>query len=171
MVCSDILAESRGESIATHEQIKETGDNAIFVKTDVTKESQVSDLVETAVREYGRHDIMCNNAGIAVESQKHSSIWDCEEESFNTSFDVNAKGVFLGCKHASKVMKEQEPGPNGDRGWIVNTGSIMSLQALAGTSKYRISSKSMLIASSQLYYVEARRSRNHSRRCAGLCAS
>jgi NAD(P)-dependent dehydrogenase (short-subunit alcohol dehydrogenase family) len=136
VVCSDISAESRGEPVATHDQIKQNGGHAIFVKADVTQEAEVSELVQTAVREYGRLDIMCNNAGIAIESKKHSSIWECEEESFNLSFDVNAKGVFLGCKHASKVMKEQEPGSNGDRGWIVNTGSIMSLQALPGTSKY-----------------------------------
>lgn len=49
---------------------------------------------------------------------------------------INARGVFLGCKHASAQMIRQEPHVNGDRGWIVNTASIFGLVGQAATSAY-----------------------------------
>lgn len=48
---------------------------------------------------------------------------------------VNARGVFLGMKYAITQMMKQEPRPSGERGWIVNMGSIASQVGLAGESE------------------------------------
>ena len=71
-----------------------------------------------------------NNAGIAVEtgtSHGPRPVWDYEVDAFEKTIQVNVQGVFLGVKYASKVMKDQSPGPNGDRGWIINLASVFGL--------------------------------------------
>ena len=75
---------------------------------------------------------MVNNAGIANGPSKSSKIWDCNESDWDKVMSVNAKGVMLGCKYAARQMKEQEPGPRGDRGWIVNIASILGLVGISG---------------------------------------
>jgi NAD(P)-dependent dehydrogenase (short-subunit alcohol dehydrogenase family) len=138
-VCSDLRPESvsvrTGEAQApTHEAIATSGGIAIFVKCDVRSASEIETLVDRAVKEYGRLDIMVNNAGIGLPDAK--PVWEVEEAAWDLTQDINSKAVFLGCKYASKQMISQEPGPSGDRGWIVNLASIMGLVALAGALPY-----------------------------------
>jgi len=74
VICADLQPLSRFEASgdedetrgATHDRITEAGGEAIFVKVDVTVAEQVEELVKTAVRTYGRLDIMLNNAGIGA---------------------------------------------------------------------------------------------------------
>ena len=66
LVCSDLSPDARKDLLPTHEEITKTGSKAIFVKADVTNEADIEALVKKAVSEFGRVDIMCNNAGIAV---------------------------------------------------------------------------------------------------------
>jgi NAD(P)-dependent dehydrogenase (short-subunit alcohol dehydrogenase family) len=91
-------------------------------------------LVEVAVKEYGRLDIMINNAGIAP--QQHGPVWEQDEGEWDKVMDVNGKGVFLCCKFAAAQMIKQEPGPSGDRGWIVNMCSILGLGGQAGVCRF-----------------------------------
>jgi len=137
VICSDIIPASReGDQLPTHEAITKAGGKSGFVKADVSLESEVANLVQEAVTQHGRLDIMCNNAGIAIESRSAAPVWDYDVADWDLTQNINAKGVFLGCKHASKVMKDQEPGPTGDRGWIVNTASILGLISLPRTLGY-----------------------------------
>jgi NAD(P)-dependent dehydrogenase (short-subunit alcohol dehydrogenase family) len=68
---------------------------------------------------------MVNNAGVGLEANDPHPIWDFPEEMWDTTLRINLKGTFLGCKYASRQMMKQEPGPSGDRGWIVNMGSTL----------------------------------------------
>lgn len=70
-----------------------------------------------------------NNAGISVEARDPQPIHTTTEEVWDLTMQVNAKSVFLGCKYAIAQMLKQDPHPSGDRGWIVNTSSIMGLIA------------------------------------------
>jgi len=140
VVCADIASNARVDTdLPTHEEIKKNGGTSIFQRADVTKEAEVAALVDAAFMEYGRLDIMINNAGIASESAAPKPVWDFDEKAFDLTMAVNAKGVFLGCKHASRVMKDQTPGETGDRGWIVNTASILGLVSLPNTMAYSTS--------------------------------
>lgn len=58
---------------------------------------------------------------------------------------VNVKGVFLGIKYAAGQMMKQEPGPTGDRGWIINISSIYGLRAMENSCK--------LVALSCVYFL------------------
>lgn len=76
---------------------------------------------------------ICSNA-VQAEANNAKPVWGYDETAFDLSMSVNAKGVFLGCKHASRIMKDQAPGPEGVRGKIVNTASILGLNAFPQSS-------------------------------------
>ena len=141
LVCSDLREEARTEyrtdssTLTTVQEAEKLGAKAIYVKCDTTSSADVEALIQKAVQEFGRVDIMVNNAGIAVESGEHGGrpVWEYEEAAFTKTLDVNVKGVFLGVKFASRQMKEQEPGPSGDRGWIINLASVFGLGGAPGS--------------------------------------
>ncbi|KAJ9636753.1 hypothetical protein H2199_007747 [Coniosporium tulheliwenetii] len=134
LVCADLRPDARAESpgdtdTPTHEAITSDGGKAIFVKCDVGEAKEVEDLVKRAVEEFGRVDVMVNNAGIAIEAWAPQPIWEFSEETWDKTLSINAKGVFLGCKYAAAQMIKQEPREEwgGDRGWIVNLASVLGL--------------------------------------------
>ncbi|CAJ1979117.1 unnamed protein product [Sphenostylis stenocarpa] len=91
-------------------------ESASYVHCDVTNENDVENGVNTAVSKYGKLDIMVNNAGI-IDDMKRSILENTKSE-FEAVMKVNVVGVFLGTKHAARVMI-----PAG-RGSIVNTASV-----------------------------------------------
>ncbi|KAI9690795.1 MAG: hypothetical protein M1822_008414 [Bathelium mastoideum] len=131
---------NRTDGEPTHRELRRLGYRASFVQADVTKAEDVELVVRVCVEEYGRLDIMVNNAGISVESThtRAMGIHETSEEDYDRTMAINAKGVFLGCKYAVKQMLlGQEPrAGEKDRGWIVNTASVQGLVGYYGTSSY-----------------------------------
>ncbi len=93
------------------------GGQARAVKTDVTKRSEVQALVDTALSQYGRLDILINNAGATL----FKGIDDTSEEEWDRIINTNLKSIFLGCKAAIPAM-----GKTGG-GSIVNIASVAGL--------------------------------------------
>ena len=91
---------------------------ASFAHCDVSKEKDVENAVNAAISQYGKLDIMFNNAGI-IELPK-PNIVDNETSDFERVLKVNLVGAFLGTKHAARVMKPAR------RGSIITTASICS---------------------------------------------
>ncbi|KAK5112108.1 hypothetical protein LTR62_004450 [Meristemomyces frigidus] len=127
-----------GES--TVEEIRRLyGQVAFHHQTDITQAVQVQAAVEACTRQFGRVDVMVNNAGVSVESTHATphGIHELSEEDWDKTMAINAKGVFLGCKYAIAQMLKQDmlPGVK-DRGWIINTASVQGLVAYTNTPAY-----------------------------------
>src|SRR5205809_1033488 len=111
VVVGDVL-EVEGRQVV--DKIAAAGGQARFVKLDVTREADWRETVATTVASFGKLDVLVNNAGI-------SGTFDPDTEStlaWDTLMNVNAKGVFLGMKHAIPAMRQAGGGA------IVNISSI-----------------------------------------------
>jgi NAD(P)-dependent dehydrogenase (short-subunit alcohol dehydrogenase family) len=92
----------------------ESKDNATYFKCDVSNSEEVKALVERATEEYGKLDIMVNNAGVGDDK----TILNVSDEDWNKVIGVNLSGVMYGMREAANAMKE-----NG--GSIINMSSIL----------------------------------------------
>jgi NAD(P)-dependent dehydrogenase (short-subunit alcohol dehydrogenase family) len=131
---------------ATDESLRQNyGGNHFFIKSNVTNAGDIEAAVEICVQKFGRLDILVCCAGISVESThvRAMRVHETDEDDYDKTMAVNAKGVFLCCKYAIRQMLDQEPleGEGGDRGWIVN---IASVQAMVGYWGTRMSTSSPL---------------------------
>jgi 3-oxoacyl-[acyl-carrier protein] reductase len=111
----------------TIELIKRSGGVAQFIKADVTKASEVEQMVQATVNAYARLDILFNNAGVPMS---FTPIEEVSEELYDKILAVNLKGVFWGCKYATPIMKKQGGGV------IINTASIAGVRARPGLNVY-----------------------------------
>ncbi|CAI0391469.1 unnamed protein product [Linum tenue] len=102
--------------------------NSTYVRCDVTDEAQVKDAVDKAVSTYGKLDIMFNNAGISDPNKPR--IVDNEKADFDRVLSVNVTGVFLGMKHAARVMIPRRSGA------IISTASISCAMGGAASHAY-----------------------------------
>jgi len=118
--------ESEGQEVV--KAIEKAGGKALFVRTDVTRETDVKALVDKAVNTFGHLDIAFNNAGI--EGQMGLTTEAQTAEHYQSVFDINVKGVLLSMKHEATAMLR-----NGG-GSIINTSSIGGHIGLAGAGVY-----------------------------------
>ena len=116
VLVADIL-EKEGQEVA-----KSIGDAARFMKLDVTSEPDWQALVATAEREFGKLDILVNNAGISGTYTSDLA----STEAWDRVMDINAKGTFLGMKHAVPAFKRAGGGA------IVNISSISGFAGQLG---------------------------------------
>jgi NAD(P)-dependent dehydrogenase (short-subunit alcohol dehydrogenase family) len=116
------IQDARGQKIA-----EELGDRSRYLHCDVAAEPDVANAVDTAVREFGRLDCMFNNAGIVGT---HGGIDEIPIEEYEFTMTVLLRSVFLGMKHAARVMKPQHSGV------ILSTTSIGGLQGGLGPHIY-----------------------------------
>jgi NAD(P)-dependent dehydrogenase (short-subunit alcohol dehydrogenase family) len=127
LVLADVN-EKDGQAVVT--DVKKAGGEAIFVKCDVSNNSEVEALIAKGVETYGRLDCAFNNAGIpgqeALTDKYSVDDWD-------RVIGVNLKGVWLCMKYEIGQMLKQ------GKGSIVNTSSIAGLVALRGHSAYAAS--------------------------------
>lgn len=121
VVIADIQ-DSRGEALAS-----ELGDSARYMRADVTSETQVERVVQSAAEGWGRLDCIFNNAGFPGA---RGSVETMPVEAFDETFAVMVRGVFLGIKHAAPIMREQGGGS------IINTASIAGLRTGAAGHAY-----------------------------------
>jgi len=104
------------------------GNRVLARSADVSREQEVSDLVDFAVRELGGLDAMVNNAGIGETALP---IDEKSADEWNRILGVNLTGAFYGVKHAARVMKKA-----GGGGVIVNMASILGLVGFAAAPAY-----------------------------------
>jgi len=119
----------------TVELVKQTGGEAVFVKTDVSQTSDIEKMVGVCLENFSRVDILVNNAGIVKFGPLHQT----SEDDWNSVIDVNLKSVFLASKKVIPEMLKQ------GRGKIVNITSIAGLVGFESIGPY-CASKGGIIA-------------------------
>lgn len=122
-----VLGARRTEKIEKlAKDIQETGGKALSVTVDTTNLEQVKNLVDTAVQQFGRIDVIINNAGIMPLSPMDR----INVAEWNTMIDVNIKGVLNGIAAVLPYMKEQKFGQ------IINTSSVAGHKVFNGSAVY-----------------------------------
>jgi len=123
VVVADIQ-DAKGEAVAA-----DLGDAAVYRHVDVTSEDDIRSVVDETVERWGRLDCMFNNAGIV------GSVGPIDEmplDEWQFSIDALLKSVFLGSKHAARVMKPQ------GFGVILATSSVAGLRGGLGPHAYNM---------------------------------
>ena len=101
---------SMREALTLENKVKSLGVNALLVKCDISNEEEVINMIDLIKKEYGKIDVLINNAGIALDT----TFEDKTVDNFKRILNVNLIGTFLVSKYASKIM---------DEGVIINIGS------------------------------------------------
>lgn len=114
---------------------QEAGGQAVLFRGDVTAEDDIIGAIDKCRSEFGRFDIMHNNAGIVNTGLPH----EVSNEDWNRTIAVNLTAVFWGCKHAVRAMREE-----GHGGSIINTGSTSSFTATPDIVSYVASKHGVL---------------------------
>src|SRR5262249_16175597 len=112
---------------ALERQVAALGDRAIGVKADVSKVTELQGLIDAAVKNFGRLDIMVNNAGV----ETRTSVLDTTEEQFDKVLAINLKSAFFGTQLAARQMIKQADAPP-----IINITSVHEDWPMPGNTPY-----------------------------------
>ena len=114
-----VINYNTSDKEASHlaDEINEKGAHAIHVKADVSKVHDVKQLVKTTVEQFGRIDVLVNNAGVMFPED----FLEASEETWDKTIDVNLKGAYLCSKEIAPIMLSQK------KGKIINISSNSGL--------------------------------------------
>lgn len=112
---------------ALEREVGKLGARAVGVEADISKVADLQKLVDTAVSQFGRLDIMVNNAGI----ETRTSVLDTTEDQYERVLEVNLKSAFFGTQIAAKQMIRQ-----GGSGRIINITSVHEDWPMPGNTPY-----------------------------------
>ena len=134
--------------------------NAIAVKADVSKAADCERMVAEAEKKFGKLNVMFNNAGIM--HSKDDDAMSTPEEIWDLTLDINAKGVFLGCKYGIPALKRAGGGS------IINTASFVArLGAATPQVAYTASKGAVLAMTRELAVIHARQNIRVNALCPG----
>ena len=120
---------------ATAANIHEMGGTALFVPCDVRSEEEIQHLMATTVREFGKVDILINNAGVS----RFKSIFELSVDDWDDVLNTNARSCFLATREAAKIMKNQSI-----HGSVVNISSTRSTMSEPSSEAYAASKGAIL---------------------------
>jgi NAD(P)-dependent dehydrogenase (short-subunit alcohol dehydrogenase family) len=113
--------ESAGND--TVARVRKAGGKATFVLADVSKDADCARMVKEAEREYGKLDVLFNNAGIMDSADDDATL--TPEDVWERTLAINLKGVFLGCKHGIPALRRAGGGS------VINTVSFVAFVGAA----------------------------------------
>ncbi|KAJ9121180.1 hypothetical protein QFC24_004854 [Naganishia onofrii] len=170
--CSSILADINFEAAQkTAQRIHERYPDvkAIPMKCDVSKEAEVEACVNKAVEEFGRLDIVFNNAGIM--HPKDDDALNTDEKIWDLTQEINVKGVWFGCKHAIKAMRANPTDESKGLhvgGSVINTASFVGKMGAATPQiAYTTSKGAVLAMTRELAMVHAKEGIRFNSLCPG----
>jgi NAD(P)-dependent dehydrogenase (short-subunit alcohol dehydrogenase family) len=134
--------------------------NAIAVRADVSKAADCEKMVAAAEKQFGKLNVMFNNAGIM--HGKDDDAMSTPEEVWDLTLDINAKGVFLGCKYGIPALKRAGGGS------IINTASFVARMGAATPQvAYTASKGAVLAMTRELAVIHARQNIRVNALCPG----
>ncbi len=146
VVVSDISEAGGLETVA---EIEKNGGIASFIRADVSKAADNEAMVSFAETQYGKLNILFNNAGI-MHSNDDNAV-TTEESIWDLTMNINAKGVFLGCKYGIPAIKRAGGGS------IINTASFVAILGAATPQvAYTASKGAVLALTRELAVIHAR---------------
>ncbi len=110
-------------------EFQDMGVKCLMVKADVSNEEDVNNMVEKVISEFGKIDVLVNNAGIT----KDTLLMRMSKEDFDKVIDINLKGTFLVTKAVIKYMMKKRNGS------IINLASVVGVVGNSGQSNYSAS--------------------------------
>jgi len=122
-------------------QIRENGGQAVSVRANVALADDRSRLVDSSIREFGRLDVLVNNAGITSPGRK--DLLEATEESWDEVFATNLKGPFFLAQLAAQRMIERGRDEPSTGGTIVNISSISAYAVSTNRADYCIAKSGM----------------------------
>lgn len=140
VLCADVNEELGAQTASESEALAGT---IHFQRADVSQSSECQGVVERAISEWGKVDVLCNNVGIQP-TDTYLPAHELPEESWDRIIDVNLKSFFLMTKYCVPHMKERGGGV------IINTASVQGLQSMKGVSAYAASKGGILSLTRQL---------------------
>lgn len=133
----------------TVEMIRGRGGHADYIHGDVSRAADCEQMIAFAEKEFGKLNILFNNAGI-MHSQDDDAV-STDEAIWDLTMNINAKGVFLGCKYGVPALRRSGGGS------IINTASFVALLGAATPQiAYTASKGAVLALSRELAIVHAR---------------
>jgi 2-deoxy-D-gluconate 3-dehydrogenase len=138
-----LAARSKGDLEETAHLVEGAGARALVVPTDVTRYPEVEALIQRAVSEFGRLDVLVNNSGVA----RVVPLADMSPEDWRRVVDVNLSGVFHGCRAAAPHLIGRRAGK------VINIASVLAAVGLPGYTVYA-ATKGGIIALTRTLGVE-----------------
>ena len=139
---ADLVITSRNLSSLTEfkQEIESLGKKALPVQVDVLSQSDIENMVRTAIEEYGKIDILVNNAGLNIRSPSADLSW----EDWDTVLNTNLKGNFFCAQAVGKEMIRRKYGR------IINMGSCTCVFGMEGIAPYTASRGGVLMMTKSL---------------------
>ena len=157
VVAVDVNAAAVSE---TADAIAASGGSAVATRADVSVDGDCRSMIELAESTYGRLDVLFNNAGIMHSADDDAVSTD--EAIWDLTMSVNAKGVFLGCKHGIPALQRAGGGS------IINTASFVAILGAATPQiAYTASKGAVLALTRELAVVHARQNIRVNALCPG----
>jgi NAD(P)-dependent dehydrogenase (short-subunit alcohol dehydrogenase family) len=119
--------------------IAELGSNVVFAKTDVTNEESVQSSVKKALDAFGRINVAINCAGVGDPAKLLSKKGPMPLSFFNRVVQINLVGTFNVIRLAVEQMVKNTPGPDGEKGVVINTASAAAFDGQIGQPAYSAS--------------------------------
>ncbi|MFC1995849.1 SDR family NAD(P)-dependent oxidoreductase [Chloroflexota bacterium] len=117
VVCSRVIEDGKLKAVA--DEIKGLGRRSLVVQTNITRRADVDNLIQKVIDEFGRVDIMVNNAGVLLRSP----FLELSEEVWDKTINTDLKGCYFCCQAVAKRMVEQKSGN------IINIASGLATKA------------------------------------------
>jgi 3-oxoacyl-[acyl-carrier protein] reductase len=123
------------------DEINALGGQACVVPADVTRNEDMKRLVDSALQQFGRLDVMVNNAGWTHRNQSALTV---SEEEFDRCYAVNVKSIYLSCLHAVPIFRAQGGGS------FINIASTAGVRPRPGLTWYNGSKGAAIVTSKSL---------------------